>query len=187
MAIQQDSTHPTGVSSDGTGQDGKALTHARDRKAEAALALKRDNVSWQDIADELGYPTARHALVAVEKALQKSLDTLESKDFMRRLASQKLEDLVYAMMQKATDDQDAEQIAAAREARQLLMDHAKLNGYVMPTEVAIYNPLDAEIEKLVGDLTRQAMPSIEAGNIFEMEEGEDGVFVAKQPEPGDDF
>jgi hypothetical protein len=93
MVIQQDSSHPTGV----TGTKSRELTKARMRKAEAALDMRHRHIGWQEIAETLGYPTPRHALIAVEKALQAGLQTDESKEFMRLLAGKKLEELIFAV------------------------------------------------------------------------------------------
>src|SRR5690349_11612351 len=106
MSIQQDSSHPSGVS--GGPRDGVQLAVARDRKADAALSLRRDHVGWEEIAETLGYPTPRHALLAVEQALQRNLATDESKEFMRHLAGRWLQDLLYPMMVTARDDESPE-------------------------------------------------------------------------------
>lgn len=156
------------------------------RKADAALALRQKHVSWQDIAEQLGYPSPRHAIVAVERALAAGLDDSESKDFMRMLAGKKLEELIYSAWQKATDDEHPEHLQAIGKVRELIADHAKLFGYVAPMEVSIYNPSQREIDEFVGTLMKDKVPQLEQGDIFEMEEDEDGVFVA----PGatlDDF
>jgi hypothetical protein len=181
MAIQQDSTHPAGVS----GDHGSALSRAQYRKADAALALRHKQLSCAEIAETLGYPTPRHALVAVEKALQRGLQAEESKDFMRMLASKKLEELLYAVWEKATDTEREDQAVFVTKAREIIADHAKLLGYISPTEVSIYNPLESEIEQLVGKFVAQGAPEIQTGDIFEMEADDDGVYAAKLPSPQD--
>jgi hypothetical protein len=172
MGIEQDPSHPTGVSGDRTA----ALYTARNRKAEAALEMRHRHIGWDEIAETLGYPTPRHALVAVEKALQNGLRTDESKQFMRELASKKLEELIYAVWAKATNDEHPEQLTAVGKARELIADHAKLHGYVAPTEVSIYNPSQREIDDFVGELMKERVPQLEQGDIFEMEENDEGVF-----------
>lgn len=182
MAIQQDSTHPAGVSGERSG----SLTAAQYRKADAALAMRQQQCSWTEVAETLGYPTPRHALIAVEKALQRGLQADESKEFMRRLAGQKLEELLYSVWAKATDSEREDQAVFVRTAREIIADHAKLLGYISPTEVSIYNPLESEIEQLVGKFIAKDAPEIETGDIFEMETDDDGVYRAKIPTP-DDF
>lgn len=173
MPMKQDSTHPTGVSGD---QRNGALAHARDRKADAALELRHKHLSWDEIAETLGYPTPRHALIAVEKALQRGLHADESKEFMRMLAGKKLEELLFAVWHKATDTEREDQAVFVTKAREIIADHAKMFGYIAPTEVAIYNPLEKEIEQLVGQFVARGAPEITAGDIFEMEENPEGVF-----------
>ena len=178
MAIQQNSSHPTGV----TGERGSALVVARDRKAEAALEMRHRHIGWEEIAETLGYPTPRHALIAVEKALQKGLQAEESKEFMRMLAGKKLEELLFSVWNKATDTEHPEHLQAVAKARELVGDHAKLFGYIAPTEVSIYNPSQREIDDFIGGLLAEKMPQVEEGDIFEMEETEPGVYEPPKPE-----
>jgi hypothetical protein len=178
MAIIQDSSHPTGVTS--TDNGGSSLARARARKASAALALRKNNESWEDIARELGYPTPRAALIAVEGALEAGLATPESQDFMRQMASEQLRRLLYPTMKKATDSDDPDQLTAVGKARELVMDHAKLNGYMAPAELSIYNPAAGEIEQFVAAILHDRQPStLEEADIFELHEDEDGTWTTE--------
>lgn len=178
MAHTQDPTHPTGVSGDREG----ATYRARNRKAHAALEMRRKHIGWEEIAEVLGYSSPRYAIMAVEKALEEGLDTTESKEFMRMLASKKLEDLIFSVWGKATDTESPEHLLAVGKARELIMDYAKLNGFMAPQELAIYNPLDREIEELVGKMVTKDMPDVDQGDIFEMEADDEGVYVASPEE-----
>lgn len=173
MAHVQDPSHPTGVSGAREGD----TYRARNRKAAAALKLRQQHKSWEEVAETLGYSSPRYAIMAVEKALEDGLNTQESKEFMRMLASKKLEELIYVVWTKATDPESPEQLNAVGKARELIMDYAKMNGFMAPQELAIYNPLDREIEELVGKMITKDMPDIEQGDIFEMEPDDDGVFA----------
>jgi hypothetical protein len=67
--IHQDSSDPEGVS--GPNVEGTSMTSrtaARNRKADAAVALKLAGATWGEIAQIVGYPTARQALVSVARA-----------------------------------------------------------------------------------------------------------------------
>lgn len=172
MAHVQDPRHPTGVSGS---RDGSTY-RARRRKAAAALELRHQHCTWEQICETLGYPNPRAAIVAVEQALADGLNTEESKEFMRMLAGRKMEELLFSVWGKATDSENPEHLHAVGKARELLMDHAKLMGYVSPAELAIYNPLEREIEELVGKISTKDMPEIEQGDIFEMEENSEGVY-----------
>ena len=182
MAIMQDSTHPTGVSTTDP-RGGSSVARARDRKANAALVLRRDGYSWSDIAKHLGFPTPRAALVAVETALEKGYFADETQEFMRRLAGQKLEILLFSVMRKAKDPDHPDHLAAVKEARMVVMDHAKLMGYLSPQEVAIYTPMAKEIEEFVGTILKDRQPeTLEESDIFELTEQDDGSYAAPEQE-----
>lgn len=185
MTLVQDSTHPTGVSAD---RGGSSVTRARERKANAALAMRKDHHSWADIAEVLGYPTPKAALVAVEQALEAGLATDESQDFMRRMASETLQTLLYGVMKKARDPDHPEHLLAVTKAREVVMDHAKLMGYVAPAEVAIYTPMAKEIEEFIGEVLKERQPdTLEESDIFgddaepvELREQDDGTYAVEE-------
>lgn len=183
MTLIQDSTHPTGVSSDRP-QGDSGINRARQRKANAALALRRDNYSWDHIAETLGYPNPRSALIAVEQALEAGLATDESQDFMRRMASENLQTLLFGVMQKAKDPEDPEHLVAVTKAREIIMDHAKLMGYVAPAEVAIYTPMAKEIEQFIGEVLEGRIPeTLVESDIF----GDDAEAVDLVEQPDGSF
>jgi hypothetical protein len=171
MAMAQDSSHPTGVSDDSAG--GSALSRARDRKANAALELVVDQgSSWIEVAEVLGYPTARAAKVAVEQALEKNLQTAD-REHLRRFVSVKLDRLLRSVWSKATNEEDPDQLAAVTVARGLMQDSVKLWGLAAPSEVVISSPSEREIETWVAQVHAQSMPQLEEGDIFEAEIVED--------------
>lgn len=183
MAIVQDPTHPTGVV-DTSPKGSSAGARARERKAMAALELRKRNVGWPDIAETLGFPSGRHAQTAVETTLADCFDE-ESQDLLRRLAAAHLEDMLFALRAKAMDPENAEQLGAINQRRQLIETHMKLLGYARPTEVAIYNPLDSEISEFVAATIRKesAGKKLAESDIFDMEEDEDGTYVMPEREP----
>jgi hypothetical protein len=194
MTLAQDSSDPTGVAE--TGNGGSATARARERKAHAAIELKKDGNSWGDIAEILGYPTPRAALVATEQALEKGIFSQESQEFMRQVASMRLEELLFAVQPKATDRDCPEQLAAVGKARELIETHMKLNGYAAPAELAIYNPLDSEVSEFVAAMQQRhnAGKTLTESDIFETEADDAGVYHVtgvdtghygkdKEPEP----
>ena len=170
---QQDSADETGVISDDKG--GRALTRARDRKANAALQLKMAGATWEEIASTIGYPTARAALVATERALEKELRTEESQSQMRGLAGKRLERLLRSVWTKAINPDHPEHLAAVTKAREILASHSKLYGLDAPTEMVVHSPAQQELEKWVAEAVGQTVPQLEEANIFEAEwyEGEE--------------
>ena len=164
MVQAQDSNDPTGVVAEHPGKD---VVRARDRKANAAIQLRTAGASWEEIAETLGYPTARMALVATEKALEKQLQTTESQTAMRSLAGRRQARQLVGVWKKATNPEDPEHLAAVAKARELVAQHTKLYGLDAPTEMVVHTPSQQELETWVAQVTKQAQPELEEGDIFE--------------------
>ena len=173
----QDPTDPTGVSDDSP-KGGSNVARARDRKANAAIQLRIAGANWDEIAQALGFPTARHALVATEKALEKELKTEENQTAMRSMAGKRLERLLRGVWTKAIDDKHPEHLIAVDKARLLIDRHAKLYGLDAPTEVVVTNPAQSELEKWVSTVIKESRPQVEEADIFDVEviedEGDEG-------------
>lgn len=168
MTLQQDPTHPTGISHD-TPRGNSEVARARERKAFAALEMKIEGYSWDEIAETVGYPTGRAAQIATERALEQELRSEESKKHMRRLAGKRLERLVRSVWSKATDEEAPEHLAAVDRARLLIDRHAKLYGYDAPAEIVVTNPTSREIDEWVAAMTAASRPDLEEGDVFEGE------------------
>lgn len=168
--IEQDPTHPTGVSADENGERKDAI-RARERKANAAIQMKAAGAEWSEIAEVLGYPTGRHALVAVENALERELNETD-KTFLRSLTSKRLERLIRSVWPKALDETSPEQMVAVGRARELIADHRKLFGLDAPTEVSVHTPDSAEIQSWVAKVAAIGAPKLEEDNIFDVDSDE---------------
>lgn len=171
--MQQDPTHPTGVSSDEKEGTSGEVVRARDRKANAAIQLRIAGATWDEIAQSLGFPTARSALVATERALEKELKAEENQTAMRSLAGKRLERLLRGVWTKAIDPAHPEHLVAVDKARQIIDRHAKLYGLDAPTEVVVSNPAQQELEKWVATVIQEKQPALEEANIFDIEVMED--------------
>jgi hypothetical protein len=172
MAIKQDSTHPTGV--DGPvrkhGEGGnRSIDRARQRKANAAVEMRLAHATWEEIAEVLGYPTARQALVATEKALEDHVLNMEDREALRAMAGARLERLTKAVWPKAIDQKHPDQMAAQREARANMDRYIKLFGLDAPTEVVVHSPTENEIEQWVNSVTMGQTPTVEEPDIFEID------------------
>lgn len=166
--MTQDSTHPTGVADDSP-NGGSNVATARGRKAEAALALRKDGEDWDTIAEVLGYPTGRAALVATEKALQNELKSTESRAFVRRLADDRLTEMLKSVYKQATNPDHPDHLAYLREASKLIAQHADLLGAKAPAEFSNNNPSAPELEKWVAQMLAQRTAAAVEANIFESE------------------
>lgn len=154
----QDSTDPTGVRDYDTGRS--EAVPARVRKADAAVALRIAAASWEEIAQILGYPTARQALVATERALAKQLAATDSRESMRRMAGARLDRLLRTVWDKAMDPDHPEHLLAATKAREMIADHRRLYGLDAPTEVVVHNPTAREIEAWVASVVTASVPPV---------------------------
>jgi hypothetical protein len=165
----QDSNHPTGVSIVGRTQ--VSGSRARLRKTNAAIALRLGGASWSEIAEALGYPTARQALVATEKALEKELSTQGDRTAMRGLAGARLERLLRSVWPKAMDPDHPDHLVAVTKAREIVAQHNKLYGLDAPTEIVV-SPAAAEIETWVNQVLSINTVAVEEADIIDVEEAD---------------
>jgi hypothetical protein len=173
MSYRQDSGDPTGVtqtrSSRSNPKDhGDYAYLQRNRKADAALSLRLSGATWSDIAQALGFPTPRAALVATERALVKQLNDTD-REQMRMLAGARLERLLRGVWNKAIDPTAPDQMPAVTRARELIDRHAKLFGLDAPTEIVVHSPSQSELEDWVLRMTATMVPEVEEPDIFESE------------------
>lgn len=164
----QDSSHETGVATNDKG--GSALTRARQRKQNAVLQMKMSGAGWDDIADVLGFPTARAARVAYELALERELnEDPRSQAKMRDLAGKRLERLLRAVWAKAIDPNHPEHLTALTRAREIIAQHAKLFGLEAPTEINLNTPTRAELDQWVAAALSTRGPTLIEDDIFDGE------------------
>ena len=176
MAIEYDPSHPTGVADDSP-RGGSLPARARDRKANAAIQLKIAGASWDEIAEVVGFPSGRAALVATERALEKELQTEESQKHMRSLAGRRLERLLRGVWTKAIDPNNPEHLQAVDRARLIIDRHAKLYGLDAPTEFVVTNPSQTELESWVAKVIRESSNDLEEPDIFDVDFYEEGEQV----------
>lgn len=175
----QDSSDQTGVVAVSGRTSSKELTRARERKADSALALKLAGSDWATIAATVGYPTPRAALVAVEKALERRLDTFD-REQLRQVASNRLESLLRSTWVKAHDPDHPDHLAAVKESRGTVDRWIKLLGLDAPTEVVITSPTQEQIDQWVARVVSNQLPSVQEYDIVEADILEDDDAVSAQ-------
>lgn len=168
MTIQQDSTHLTGVSDDSL-RGGSEASRARARKARAALTLRQQAYTWDQVAETLGYPTPRAALVATEQALEAELKDSESQAFMRNMASRRYDRLLRAVWDKAIDPNNPDHLQAVDRVRAIMRDHADLHGYQAPKQQNTSSPTAADLQAWVAGLLGMKTEELDEADIFEAE------------------
>lgn len=166
MALVRDSSHPDGVYDDAGHDTGTQVVRARDRKANAAIQMSIEHHTWDEIAEVLGYPTARHAQLATERALEKRAADSLSPKVLRQIASGRLEALTKSVWAKATDEDHPEHLPAVSKARDLISDWVKLHGAAAPQELMVHSPSEGEIDEFVGRLVAKQVPMLEEDDIF---------------------
>jgi len=165
--MSQDSSDPTGVSQ-GPGADRTAVRRARQRKSNAAVQMRLAGATWEEIARTLGYPTARQALVATEKALERQLHQGD-RDEMRRLVGARLERLLLGVWPKAINAEHPEHLLAVTKARELVDRYSKLFGLDAPTEFVVHSPTQTELERWVASVAALGVPDVAEYDILEGE------------------
>lgn len=123
--------------------------------AEAAVAMFVWGANYTDIKNKLGYSSARHARVAVERALAASADSEDDRDKMRVVISKRLNRLLGAHMSKAVDPKDPEQLAYSARVLAIIDRQAKLYGVDAPTQIQI-TATDDHIREYVEFMMPQA-------------------------------
>lgn len=170
MPIRQDSTHPTGIANDSPRPSTNAI-RARERKANAALQLVLAGVDLTTVAESTGYPTARSARVAVEKALEKQLERdPTNKAKMRTLASQRLDRLLLSVWPKATDPEHPEHLLALGKARDIVATWTRLHGLDAPTEVVVHSPTTDMIDQWVARVLSHETPLVTEDDFLDLPE-----------------
>lgn len=168
MTLSQNSNNPTGV--DDTSPEGSSgATRARLRKAHAALQMRKEFRTWDDIAAALGYPTPRAAIVATELALERELYTVESAEFMRKMAGERYDALLATVWPAATNPNDPNHLAYIDRARQLMAAHAENHGYTAPKRSPVASPVTAQIESWVSQVLQLQTPEVAEADILDAE------------------
>lgn len=201
MATRQDPTDPTGVAVDPDTR-GEARLRPRERKANAALALRLEGYSWEEIAEVVGYPGAREAQVAFESAFEAHVDNdPQMKSKMRDLAGRRLDRLLRAVWKQAVNEPipvigddgepvvdsdgnallttifDDVQVQYHKQALAVIGQHSTLYGLSAPTEIKIDTPTDAALANWVASVIAQGNGYEEEQDIFSPRQIEGTVLV----------
>lgn len=162
--------------------EGRELaTRDRPSRTEMAVALRIHGASYSEIAKACDYSSAHAARIAVEKSLAASVGE-DDREQRRHIEARRLERLLRAVMGKATDEENPEQVSYVRASLAIIDRHARLYGLDAPAEVVLYNPTTSEMERWLADkalLMQQDLP--EEANIIEGE-----VWIADDDTSGDD-
>lgn len=123
-------------------------------RVEAAIALKVAGANYSEIAEVLGYSDVTQARSAVERGLAATASEDDRKT-QREIASRRLERLLRSIWSKATDEENPEQLSAARTALAIVDRHIRLNGSDAPSEMVVYAPSAGELDAWVARMAKQ--------------------------------
>lgn len=132
----------------------------RDRKNRglAAVAMRVNGANYSQIAATLEYPSAVAARESVERTLASSVGD-DDREMMRAIESRRLEKVLRSMMKRATDEEDPEQLSAAKVALMFIDRHIKLQGLDAPQVMAVYSPSAVEMQEWLEQASRQIRPT----------------------------
>jgi hypothetical protein len=167
----------------------------------SAVSLAVAGAPYEEIANVLGYRSAAHAKAAVERALAVAHGDIDVKT-LRNLGNAQLDAMIrtlapYALStrkrSKVRDPKSGEVreveventdlLPAQRQMLSILDRKFKLNGIDAPTQITIVDPSAEQFTKAIELMAaQQGILPAEEGDIFDLEEGADGVFAEAEPD-----
>lgn len=155
-------------------------------RSRAAAALRIAGASYADVAETLEYASPSEARKAVEQVLAETVDETRDYQALRALASLRLEGLLKAVIDKATNPQHPDQLGFHRAALSVVDRWVKLHGLDAPQRVALITPASEEFERVVS-LMMSASPVRTAAeaDIFELEQIKPAEWSDEDDEPQD--
>jgi len=158
----------------GTVKDVRDAETMSEVMARGIMALWTRGANYPDIADEFGVsiPTAR---MAVERVLADSLDDTEDKTKQRARVSLQLDAFLRAVVDRALDKQDEQQLSFLRAAMMVVDRKARLLGLDAPINVQLGLPSKDELDQWVAAVAmfNGTTPPIEGDPFEDIEMHED--------------
>lgn len=127
-------------------------------KAAAAVALRIAGASFEAIAEELNYPNVSAARIAYERVLAATVKDNGDLEHLRALTSRRLESLLLAAWNHATNPEDPDQNAYMRTAVAIIDRHSRLLGLDAPQQMVLHTPDAGRLEEWVAEMVRQVGP-----------------------------
>jgi hypothetical protein len=140
----------------GSAEDLATVESLGNDKVRGALALWTAGATYGDIAAQFGFRTPSVAAMAIERALSESVDDTQDRTKLRRRMSLTLDRLLRAVMPKAINGENPEQLPAVRVALTVVERYAKLNGLDAPVQVDV-NLVDDEKFTTLVELAARGM------------------------------
>lgn len=128
-------------------------------KGKAAGVMAVSGADFDEIAEVLNFPSARHAELAVQRALADSLDSWDKAD-LKKLMLGRFESLYRGAVARSQTKGYFAREAAAKTAAGLLVEEIKFLGLAAPSEHVIHTPVDSEIKALVERLAHRQISAL---------------------------
>ena len=146
------------------------IRNERTTQSAAALQLRIDGASWDDIATILEYSSPIDARHAVERALALEAASPEKVEHVRLVNSKRLERIYRSLSRRAVNPKDPDHLQYVRAAVTVIDRHSKLWGADSPQQMNVtISPSVGEIEKWVSNMAREVHGQIEEGDILDVE------------------
>lgn len=133
----------------GSAEDAKTVEGMSNDTVRASLALWTAGATYADIAAQFKFRTPAVAALAIERALSESVDDTTDRSKLRRRMSLTLDRLLRAVMPKAINAENPEQLPAVRVALTVVERYARLNGLDAPIDVNVNVADDDKFNRLV--------------------------------------
>lgn len=130
-------------------------------KGKAAAVMVASGADFEEVAAILGFPTARHAELAAQRALADSMDSWD-KAALKSLFMARFEGLFRGAYRRSQTKGYYAREAAANTALKALVEQTKFAGVASPTEHLVHGPGAAEIRVLVETVTSKALAAMPA-------------------------
>lgn len=154
----------------GSAEDLAAVEAMGNDRIRASLALWTAGATYGDIAAQFGFRSPSVAAMAIERALAESVDDTQDRTKLRRRMSLTLDRLLRAVMPKAINPENPEQLPAVRTALTVVERYARLNGLDAPVLVDVSIVEDDKFSTLVEMAARgMGLAVPEEADIFDAE------------------
>lgn len=167
----------------GSEKDLATVNSMNNETVRSALALWTAGATYADIAAQFRLRSPAVAGMAIERALSESVDDTQDRTKLRRRMSLTLDRLLRAVMPKAIDTQNPEQLPAVRTALTVVERYARLNGLDAPIQHDVNVVDDEKFNRLVELAARgMGMPIPVEADIFDEEYMDAEVVEDEDPE-----
>jgi hypothetical protein len=147
------------------------------QRARAAVRMDGFGFSLADIARMLLFPTPKDAFETITGTIAALVPEMDLATARKRHSS-RLEMLLSAVIPRAIDPKNDEQLAYSKRANELLDSLARLHGTNAPSQVQVSTPEADEFNRVLNTVFAHRNPDLPKEiDVFDLEENEDGVFA----------